>query len=553
MQESKPNLVLKNGSVYSVDPDRNWAQAIAIADGKIIFVGTNDGLEHYISSDTIVIDLDGKMVLPGFVDAHAHPSQAMDYVGNINLYLLRSIEEYKQAIADYAESHVGAEVLRGSGWDNRYFSSHGPDKDILDALVPDRPISLVSYDGHSVWVNSVALLRAQITRDTPDPEGGLIERDPETGEPNGTLRETAMQYVENVLPDYTIAERKNALLAYQDMAVRAGVTLCHDAMLEAQAIAAFKELEAEGSLKMRFRGALLMEPDQGTEEQIELMLRERSGNTSPYFQVKAAKIFVDGVIEGGTAYLLEPYEHRPDFRGEPIWWPEILNQMSAALDREKIQIHVHVIGDAATQITLDALEYAQEKNGKRDSRHLITHLQLVTPGDIPRFRELGVIGVPQPFWFKVDDYYWNLAVPYLGKDRADIQYPMRSFIETGVVMASASDFPVTIPFDPLIGIQTGITRSAIGVSPEEILWPEERVTLEDMITSYTFNGAYANYLENELGSLEVGKRADIIVLEKNLFEIPSTEIAQTKVHLTLVDGEVVFRDADFGQLVDEGG
>jgi hypothetical protein len=332
------------------------------------------------------------------------------------------------------------------------------------------------------------------------------------------------------------------------MAARAGVTLCHDAMLETQSIAAFRELEAEGLLKMRFRGALLMKPDQGAEEQIELMLRVRSANTSPYFQVEAAKIFVDGVIEGGTAYLLEPYEHRPDFRGEPIWGPEILNQMSAALDRENVQIHVHVIGDAATKITLDALEYAQEQNGRRDSRHLITHLQLVTPEDIPRFRQLGVIGVPQPFWFKVDDYYRNLALPYLGKDRADSQYPMRSFIDAGVVMASASDFPVTIPFDPLIGIQTGITRSAISVEPEEILWPDEKVDLEEMIASFTYNGAYANYLENELGSLEVGKRADIVVLEKNLFEISSTEIAQTKVLLTLVDGEVVFRDSVFGQL-----
>jgi predicted amidohydrolase YtcJ len=544
VQESKSNLILKNGSVYSVDADRSWAQAIVIAGGKIVFVGPDEALESYVSSDTVVIDLDGKMVLPGFVDAHAHPSWAMDYVGNINLYQLSSLEEYKQAIADYAGSHVGAEVLRGSGWDNRYFSSTGPDKDILDALVPDKPVSLISYDGHSLWVNSVTLLRAQISRNTPDPAGGVIERDPETGEPTGTLRETALQLVEKVIPDYTIAERKNALLVYQEMAVRAGITLCHDAMLETQSIAAFSELEAEGLLKIRFRGALLMEPDKGSEEQIELMLRERSANNSPYFQVNAAKIFVDGVIEGGTAYLLEPYEHSPDFRGEPIWGPEILNQMSAALDREKIQIHVHVIGDAAAQITLDALEHAQKKNGRRDSRHLITHLQLVTPEDIVRFRELGVIGVPQPFWFKVDDYYWNLALPYLGKDRADIQYPMQSFIDAGVVMASASDFPVTIPFDPLRGIQTGITRSAIGAKPEEILWPEERANLEEMIASFTYNGAYANFLENDLGSLVVGKQADIIVLDRDLFEISPSDIAETKVLLTLVAGKEVFRDSE---------
>jgi hypothetical protein len=168
----------------------------------------------------------------------------------------------------------------------------------------------------------------------------------------------------------------------------------------------------------------------------------------------------------------------------------------------------------------------------------------VTPEDIARFRELGVIGVPQPFWFKVDDYYRKLALPYLGKDRADIQYPMQSFIDAGVVMASASDFPVTIPFDPLRGIQTGITRSTIGLEPEEILWPEERANLEEMIASFTTNGAYANYLENELGSLEVGKQADLIVLERNLFDIAPSEIAETKVLLTLAAGKEVFRDSE---------
>lgn len=549
MKDTAAHLVLKNGSVFTVDPDRSWAQAIAISGDKIVFVGSNAGVEATIDTDTVVVDLDGKMVLPGFVDAHAHPSHAMDYVGNISLYLSGSLEEYQRVIAEHAQSHAAAEILRGSGWDNKLFPGLGPTKDILDAIVPGRLIALVSYDGHSVWVNSVTLARAKITKDTPDPEGGVIERDPETGEPNGTLRETAMQIVEKVIPDYTIAERKNALLAYQDMATRAGITLSHDAMLEAQSITAFNELASEGLLKMRFRGALLMEPDRYSEKQIKTLIKERSQNRHPYFQVNAAKIFVDGVIEGGTGYLLEPYKHKPDYRGEVLWGPEILNGTCAALDQEKIQIHVHAIGDSATKITLDALEYAQVKNGKRDSRHLITHLQLVAPDDIPRFKELEIIGVPQPFWFSVGDYYWDLALPYLGKERADSQYPMQSFIDAGVIMASASDFPVTIPFDPVIGIQLGITRSEIGIVPEEILWPEEKATLEDMITTFTFNGAYTNFLEKETGSLEVGKQADIVVLDQNLFEIPSTEIAQTKVLLTLVDGKVVFIDSDFARLM----
>jgi predicted amidohydrolase YtcJ len=254
---------------------------------------------------------------------------------------------------------------------------------------------------------------------------------------------------------------------------------------------------------------------------------------------------VDGVIEGGTAYLLEPYAHQPDFRGEPIWNPDLLNETSAALDKEKIQIHLHVIGDAAARITLDAIEYARAKNGKRDARHLITHMHLVDPADIPRFKELEIVGLPQPFWFKVDEYYDELALPYLGKERADRQYPMQSFLDAGVIMASSSDFPVTIPFDPLIAIQTGITRSTPKKTGGDVLWPEERSNLEDMIRSFTYNGAYANFLENEVGSLEVGKKADLVILEKNLFEIPVEQIAEVKVLLTMVEGNVVYQGSDF--------
>jgi predicted amidohydrolase YtcJ len=416
---------------------------------------------------------------------------------------------------------------------------------MLDKLIPDRPIALVSYDGHSVWVNSVTLEQAQIGKYTPNPDGGVIERDPENGEPSGTLRETAVNLVEKVIPDYLLEERKKALLAYQDMALQVGVTRSHDAMLEAHSIATFRELAEEGSLKMRFNGSLWMEPDLGISEQVASVIHERERNVHPYFQIKAAKIFVDGVIEGGTGFLLEPYEHRPDSRGELIWSPEALNELVAAVDAARVQIHFHVIGDGAARLTLDALEAALNKNGKWDSRHLITHLQLVAPEDVPRFKKLDVVGVPQPFWFTVGDYYRNLALPYLGKQRADRQYPMKSFLEAGIIMASSSDFPVTIPFDPLIGMQTGITRSERGVVPEEVLWPEEKVTLEQMIESFTFNGAYANFEENISGSLEAGKKADLVVLDRNLFEVPIKEIDKVKVLLTLVDGEIVYRDKDF--------
>jgi predicted amidohydrolase YtcJ len=541
MDKVKSDLVLINGEIYTVDKSTSWAQAVAISGERIVFIGTDKDVEALVDSETEVIDLEGKMVLPGFIDAHAHPSQAMDLVGNINLYAQDSLEKYEQTIKDFVESHVDEKVFRGSGWNDAFFPNNGPTKEILDALVPDHPISLVSYDGHSLWVNSVTLDRAKINKDTPSPEGGVIERDPETGEPNGTLRETASKLIDNVIPDYSIEERVNALLAYQKMANKGGVTTCHDAMLDEQSIAGYKALQENGALETRFRGAIEIKPDSPVEEQMEMLLSERAHNSHPKFQTNTAKLFVDGVVEGGTAYLLEPYQHMPDFCGELIWDPQKLKEVCAAIDKEKIQIHIHVIGDAAARIALDALEYAQQLNGKRDARHLISHLQLVTPGDILRFEQLGVIGVPNPYWFKVDDYYWSLALPYLGKDRADHEYPMQSFLEAGVLMASASDFPVTIPFDPLIGIETGITRSEIGTTSKEILWPEERASLEAMIASFTINGATANFLEDDIGSLELGKAADFIVLDQNLFQIPPNDIAKTKVLRTYIDGKEVYR------------
>ena len=381
--------------------------------------------------------------------------------------------------------------------------------------------------------------------DTPNPPGGVIERHPATREPNGTLRETAMQLVNEVIPEYTFEERKEALIAYQQMAAKAGVTLAHDAMLEDESIAAFEALQDEGLLVIRFKGAMLMEPDKGIKKQIEFLQQERKRHTGPYFKTHAAKIFVDGVVEGGTAFLLEEYAHKPGYFGETIWSADELQAASAALAKEDFQIHYHVIGDAAACVTLDALEYAQRVNDKASIRPLITHLQLVEPSDIERFKQLGVIGIPQPFWFKIDEYYWELAVPYLGEKRAAKQYPMASLISAGVKMASASDFPVTIPFDPLIGIETGVTRKAVGETSAQVLWPEERVSLAEMIKSYTYNGAYANFLENSIGSLETGKIADLVVLDQNLFEIPPNQIAKAKVLLTMVGGKQVYRAPEF--------
>jgi hypothetical protein len=516
---------------------------MAISGEKIVGIGSNEDVESFISPDTKVLDLGGKLVLPSFVDAHTHPSHAVDLFENISLYNLDSLEKYSLTMKKFIADHPGRDFYRGSGWDNTLFPLQGPNKEFLDEIMPDKPISLVSYDGHSLWVNSAALEKANITRDTPDPDAGVIARHPGNGEPIGTLRETAMKLMDDVIPGYTSEEKVNTLISYQEMAFQAGVTMCHDAMLEEGNISGYKALENDGALRMNFHGSILIEPDRPAGQQIEYLLDQRANNRHPKFQTNTAKLFVDGVVEGGTAYLFEPYANQPDFYGELIWEPGQLNEVCAALDKQQVQIHIHVIGDAAARIALNALEYAQERNGKRDARPMITHLQLVAPEDILRFKQLGVIGIPNPYWFKVDDYYHVLAIPYLGAERAKIQYPMRSFLEAGVLMASASDFPVTVPFDPVIGMEIGVTRSPAGVVTDDILWLEERVSLEEMIASFTYNGAYSNFLEGKTGSLVEGKQADFVVLDQNIFEIPSVEVGSTKVLHTFIDGEEVYAAA----------
>jgi len=559
MNRQNADVVLKNGMIYTVDKDRSRAESIAVSGKKIVYIGSNAGVTDFIDKNTNVIDLNGKMVLPGFIDSHAHVSSGVSLVSTAQLFNLPSLDDCQRSIHDFAEKHPDLDVIYGNGWNNELFPPTGPRKEDIDAVLSDRPASVMSSDCHAIWVNSAALKTAGITKDTTNPEGGVIERDPETGEPSGTLRENAMDLIHNLLPPFTVEQLKEGILAYADTAAREGITTVHDPMLILpnetatllgaallrNNIAAFSKLAAENRLTIRVRGSLLAAPEKGS-SQLPAFIAERKKQKDPLFQAHSIKIFVDGVIEGSTGYLLEPYKHMPGFQGTFLWDTEVLKESFKVFDQENFQIHVHAIGDAATRITLDAFEYVRNANGDRDSRHQITHLQLVDPEDIPRFAALDVIGIPQPIWHLQGEYYTKLSLPYLGRERADRQYPMKSFIDAGVKMASASDFPVTIPCPPLLGIMIGTTRSEPGIiGSDEVLWPEECMSLDEMIASFTINGAYANFLEQDTGSLEVGKAADLVVLDRNLFEIPAAEINNAKVLLTLFEGKEVYRDHSF--------
>ncbi|MCS7010001.1 MAG: amidohydrolase [Anaerolineales bacterium] len=547
------DLVLLNGVIYTVDAKRTIAEAMAVRGDTIVYVGSNRGAQAYIGPDTHILDLKGKLVLPGLIDSHAHATSGVSDIYEVALYGIDSLEGYQQAIRAFLEDKPGLTALQGAGWVNGVFGPKGPTAAMLDEVVPDIPAVLYSEDYHSVWLNSKALELAGITAETPDPPGGIIERD-EKGNPLGTLRETAMDLAADVIPPYTVEQYLEGLAYFQAFAHSLGLTTVYIPSLPGgmeEALLALHEFEASGNMTIRFPTAIGVNPEDDLSVVNDLVAR-RKAEAGGYFWIQAAKIFMDGVLEGGTAYLEEPYLHQPG-KGELLWDPQHYNEMCAALDKAGIQIHVHAIGDAATRLALDGFAYARQVNGRRDARNMITHLQLVNPQDIPRFAELGVVAVPQPYWFVVDTYY-HQAVEYVGQARADRQYPMKSFFDNRVKVAASSDYPVTWPPNPMNAIEIGVTRTVPRDVPgyvepdyETPLNPFERVTVEQMIEAFTMNGAYAIFMENQIGSLEVGKKADFIVLSQNILKIDPRQIHNTVVLLTYFEGREVFRHEQFGE------
>lgn len=535
-------LVLRNGFIHTVDERLPQASAVAVRAGRLVYIGDERGCDAFIGPRTRVVDLAGRLVLPGFFDSHCHAISAFKQFYEISLNGIDSLDGYLQTIRDFVRANPDVAYIRGRGWKNTLFTKTGPDCRLIDGIVAHIPVVLSSEDGHSKWVNSKALELAGIDAGSADPPGGVIERDAQTGRPTGTLRESAADLVARLIPAYTVAELRKGLLAYQDMALAFGISSIHDASLDAGSndIEAYRGLDGEKRLKLRVRASLYADPAKGL-EQIAALLAERKRNDSKLFGTGGVKLFMDGVVEGSTAFLKEPYRHLPGFRSRLLWDVQMLNRFCAEIDRLGFQIHVHSIGDAATSVMLDALAYARRQNGRRDSRHAIAHLQLVDAVDIARFAELGVVAVPQPYWFKKDEYYFDMQLPYLGQKRADEEYPLRSFFSAAVVVASSSDYPVTIPCNPLLAIETGISRCEPGESdPAKALWPQEGASLSQMIESFTLGGARANFLETETGSISLGKSADLIVLDRNLFEIPVREIHRAKVLLTLLEGQAVY-------------
>jgi predicted amidohydrolase YtcJ len=542
-----------NAKIYTVDENQPWAEAVAIKDGKIAAVGSKKEILDFPMGRSEIIDAKGNTVLPGFVDNHCHPT-AYTYKANAaDLFACTGVEEYQAALKYFYEQNPDIDVIKGVGWFYSDFPTGGPNKEDIDRVISDRPVMIYSGDLHSLWVNSKALEMAQIDSNTPNPYGGEFAKG-NNGEPTGYINETpAVKVIESRISSFSVEEYKNGILTFFSHANEAGITTVHDAgILEEKGLPAYKLLmEDEYSVNV-FCDCLIAPETITKHEDILPQLNEYRLAENRFFHCNTIKLFLDGVPEANTAVIEKDYLNEPGNKGEPQWKDlNLFNQVCGFADRQRLQIHVHAIGDRAVRYTVDALELAAEQNGKRDSRHMIAHLQLCSEQDVRRMKELGVVVVPTAFWFEKGDLYYHVELFNLGKERADHEYRMKSFLDAGLTVACGSDAPVGIglpitkvPFAPILAIQQGITRCNVFKDPEDpenVLNPAERATLEDMIRSYTISGAVSNFAEDRIGSITAGKDADLIILDRDIFNIPAAEIYQTNVITTIFNGEIVYQ------------
>ena len=564
--DGKAATVLKNGVVYTVegeDWDKNPQETVAMgADGSILFVGSDADAKAYIGDKTEVIDLKGNVVFPGFIDSHQHaPGTAVTQKYSIYLSEAKTKKDAIQIIQKFVNEYPDEERYFGKGYLQAIGSDpRGPQKEWLDEIT-DKPMYLTSSDGHVRWLNSAALKECGITAKTKVPEGGGIPLTDNGKEVWGTIADapSLIPYT----PEYTDAQYYEGFKEYQKNNHSWGYTTINAMPAERDA-ALFKRMEDEGELKLRVNTGVTLAPAEDTAEidkQIKKTVAKRDSHETELVKYRTGKIFVDGVVEGMTAWLFEPYTKAAgrgdNYTSAPLWDLDVMTYAMTELLKNDFAIHCHSMGDRAIHETLNSIEKAQKANGDKDYRNSITHLQVVASNDIPRFAELGVIASHQVFWHtKAYEWYNLFDEPLLGKKRAEAEYPLNSFLKAGAMISASSDHSVTpVPY-PFFAIEAGVTRNMYNLEQcgafkeiknmddymdEQVLNAGERVTVKDMIQAYTMNNAYQMEREDEIGSLKAGKKADIIVVDSDPFKADPVRIDEVKLLTTYFNGKAVYK------------
>ncbi len=520
-------LLLLNGKIYTMDKTLPRTQAVAIEGNRILTVGSNEEVRAQARGGGWErLDLEGQTVVPGLIDCHVHFLDFALGLKRLDFKGVDSLEGALELVRERARKSKPGEWITGFGWDHHLWLGGFPRKEDLDRVVPENPVALTRKDGHLLWVNSLALERAGIDERTPDPPGGEVERDGQGT--TGILKERALKLVEEILPQPSPQTRQEALREAINKAQQFGLTGIHDCE-GSEALADFQTFLAQGELGLR---VYMMIPQESLEKVITLGLKTGFGND--YLRLGHLKLFADGSLGSQTAQMLEPFYGQPDNFGIPVLSQDELQDIVGRASEAEIACAVHAIGDAANRKVLDIFAQLRPKV-RGELRHRIEHAQLLHPDDIPRFKQLGIIASMQPIHATSDmvmaDRYWG--------ERARYSYPWRSLLDSGARLAFGSDCPVE-SLDPLLGIHAAVARQRVSGEPEGGWYPQERITVAGAVHAYTLGAAYASGEEGAKGSIFPGKLADLVVLSRDIFEIPPGEILETEVVSTIFDGRIVY-------------
>jgi len=541
------DVVVLHGKIYTVNAKQPWAQALAIRKDRIVFVGSDNEAEQYKGPSSKVIDAADHVILPGFEDAHVHFTGGALGLQHIKLDDANTIAEIQKRVKEYAQAHPGNSFIQGFGWMYPVFGKEAlPHKKYLDEIMPDRPVYLTAYDGHTSWANSKALQMAGISKDTPDPLNGIVVKDPKTGEPTGALKESAGELVSRLIPKPTRQQIRAALIQGIQYANQLGLTRVHSAGGDDIHLDLLEELRKEGKLTLRFYVAPFLEPPTLTQQNIDYLEKLRHTYADEWIDAGAVKFLGDGVIEAHTAAMLQPYTDDPSQSGTPNWSAEEYTKAVTELDRRGFQIFTHAIGDRTMQQTLDGYAAAHKANGTKDSRDRIEHIEDPSADEIPRFGREGVIASMQPLHAYPNEDALQIWARNVGPERAQRAWPWHDIAAAGGILSFGSDWPV-VTLDPWPGVRNLLTRQTTEGLPPGGWLPNECVTLEQAIQGYTLDAAFAARREKTEGSLETGKLADLIVLSQDVFKMDPHDLNKTKVLMTLVGGKVVYDSGDLGK------
>ncbi len=533
MQAQTTKTAFINTKIYTVSERQPYAEALIIEGNKILSVGSEEEIKKLINKDTKVIDLQGKLMLPGFIDNHVHFISGGFYLLGIDLRPANSTSEFKQILKNYASKFPG-KWITGGYWDHEKWEvTDLPTKEMIDEVVSDQPVFVDRLDGHMGVANSFALKLAGITKDTESPEGGLIVKDPKTGEPTGVLKDNAMYLITKHIPEPTADENYQALLAALDEAKKLGITSVQD-ITYGDALTAFQKAKDEEKLTCRI---FTRWPIADYKDHVEKSIKAGFGDN--LIRMGSLKAFADGSLGSSTAWFFDRYDQDTMTTGlaMDIITDGSLEKWALDADKNQLQLSVHAIGDRANSYMLDLYEKIINKNPKWDRRFRIEHAQHVRFEDIKRFAELGVIASVQPYHC-IDDGVW--AEKRIGAERIKYTYPFKSFLDAGVKICFGTDWYVA-PLNPLLGIYAAVTRRTLdGKNPDGWI-PEQKISVEDAIKCYTLNSAYASFEENLKGSIEPGKLADLIVLSDDILTIDPVRIKEAEVVMTVFDGKIIYK------------